>query len=47
MLTTGAELLLPDDLVLGPGGRPLPSRFLDAPPGAPVYTFGNLLYVRG
>ncbi len=42
-----APLLLPDDLVLGPGGRRLPSRFLDVPPMAPVCTFGNLFLVRG
>ncbi len=42
-----APLLLPDNLVLGPGGRPLPSRFLDVPPGGPVWTFANLFYVRG
>jgi hypothetical protein len=40
-----APLLLPDDLVLGPGGRPLPGRFLGAPQGAPVHTFGSLFQV--
>jgi hypothetical protein len=40
-----APPLLPHDLVLGPGGRPLPARFLDAPKGAPVNALGALFWV--